>query len=250
MKIGHLIGLCNIIALLSGIGLKPIFVLEGEMPAMKAETAQERLRRPLQRQFKMDEEMENQLKTALELFGLPWVQAPEEAEAQGAYMTRHGCFGLLTTDFDSLLFGAKLMISSLTKQKAEIISLQKVLQSLGLNQKKLILLALMVGTDYNPGGIRGIGPRRATEMLLSMSTDALLLKIKRSLDPGLVEQIIHYYLDPPVARRWRSSRRNVSPRARGFLLDEMKLSPRIVERTIEALSRGIQNQGQKRIDHF
>jgi len=250
MKIGHLIGLCNEVTLLFGLGIEPVFVLEGDTPPIKSRTVEERHQRPLQRQFKMDEEMRSQVRDALDLLGVPWVQAPEEAEAQGAYMTQHGCWGLLTTDYDSLLFGARVMIRSITGRVAEVSILRETLEMLGIGPKELILLGMMVGTDYNPGGIRGIGPRKALSIVSSLPNDVVLDKIGSHLGVELAEKILNYYLDPPVAHEWRSTRKKISSRARDFLVEEMELSARLVDRAIAALSTDPGVEGQRRIDHF
>ena len=49
--------------------------------------------------------------------------------------------------------------------KIEMIEFEEVLNKLQINQEKLICLAILVGTDYNPGGVRGIGQKRALEIV-------------------------------------------------------------------------------------
>ncbi|MBU7004798.1 MAG: hypothetical protein HXS50_04475, partial [Theionarchaea archaeon] len=89
-KVGHLIGLCNEISIVVKTGLDPIFVFDGKTPELKMETA--RIRAQAQRPgFKLDAEMNDEMKELLDLLGLPWIQAPEEAEAQTSYMTRDRC---------------------------------------------------------------------------------------------------------------------------------------------------------------
>jgi len=46
-----------------------------------------------------------------------------------------------------------------------MIELEHVLNVLGINLEQLICLGILVGTDYNPGGIKGIGQRKALEIV-------------------------------------------------------------------------------------
>ena len=52
-----------------------------------------------------------------------------------------------------------------TTIKPEIIDLAKNLNNLGIDQDKLIALSMLVGTDYNPAGIKGIGPKTAIKLV-------------------------------------------------------------------------------------
>jgi len=46
-----------------------------------------------------------------------------------------------------------------------MIEFEDVLNKLQINQDQLICLAILVGTDYNPGGVKGIGQKRALEIV-------------------------------------------------------------------------------------
>jgi flap endonuclease-1 len=49
--------------------------------------------------------------------------------------------------------------------KPEIIEFQQVLNQLQIDKDQLICLAILVGTDYNPGGVKGLGQKRALEIV-------------------------------------------------------------------------------------
>ena len=49
--------------------------------------------------------------------------------------------------------------------KPELIEFQKVLNELSVDKDQLICLAILVGTDYNPGGVKGLGQKRALEIV-------------------------------------------------------------------------------------
>ena len=118
--------------------------------------------------------------------GLPIVQAPSEGEAQAAYMVKKGDgFTVGSQDFDSLLHGATKVIRNLSitgkrkktgkigyeTVKPEMIDLSENLNALGIDQNQLIALAMIVGTDYSPGGIKGIGPKTALKLVKQYGTD-------------------------------------------------------------------------------
>ena len=55
--------------------------------------------------------------------------------------------------------------------KPKLIDLSENLNNLGIDQNQLIALAMIVGTDYNPGGIKGIGPKNALKLVKQYKSD-------------------------------------------------------------------------------
>ena len=117
-------------------------------------------------------------KELLKVMGIQVVQAPSEAEAQAAYMTNIGeVYGVASQDYDALMFKAGRLIQNLTLARRrktvsgyveitpQLIELKKVLNSLGINHDQLICLGILAGTDYNPGGVRGIGQKKALDLV-------------------------------------------------------------------------------------
>jgi len=125
-------------------------------------------------------EMINESKELLEAMGLPVIQAPSEGEAQAAHIVNRGdAFAEVSQDYDCLLYGVKRVVQNLTvseKRKKpgtlsyvtvvpQIIELEENLKKLGINQEQLMILGILVGTDYNIGGIKGIGPKNALKLV-------------------------------------------------------------------------------------
>jgi len=240
--IGHLIGLCNEIAVLYEARLLPVFVFDGQTPLLKAETMRRRSVQAAQRGFRLDSPMKDQMKTALDALGVPWVQAPEEAEAQASYMTQRGCWAALTNDYDALLFGGSRMIRRLSKGKVEVCVLSEALESLGLDLDRLIDMALLMGTDYNPGGVRGLGPKRSLQLIRDCGTvRAVLARIGQNGETERkLSEIRSYYLDPPVVGSWRSAWEPPdAAKAHAYLVREMKLSEASVARLIRIMTRPV-----------
>ena len=194
----HLSGLFYRTTNLMTKGLKLIFVFDGKAPELKARTHEKRaeVKREAIAKFETAETMEEKAKYAsrisfltdemieeskelLHALGIPVVQAPGEGEAQAAFMARQkDVYAAASQDYDSLAFGAPKLIRNLTlarKRKLasglavsiqpEMIELEKVLNSLGINIDQLICLGILTGTDYNPGGVKGLGPKKSLQIV-------------------------------------------------------------------------------------
>ncbi len=112
--------------------------------------------------------------------GIPIVNAPSEGEAEAAYLSQKDyAWASASQDYDSLLFGARRLIRNLTmtgKRKLpnkdqyvdivpEIIEFDSLLHKLGITREQLIDIGILIGTDYNPEGIKGIGPKTALKII-------------------------------------------------------------------------------------
>jgi len=192
-------------------GIKIVYVFDGEPPKLKAgthkirsegrELAREKYEEAKQEEdiegmkryssllIKLDSEMVRESKELLEAMGIAVVQAPGEGEAEAAYLSRvKNSFGVVSQDYDSLLFGATKLIRNLglaRKRKTisgwqeirpELIDLHQVLNILEINLDQLICIGILVGTDYNPRGIPGIGQKRALEIVKKYKQPVLIFK--------------------------------------------------------------------------
>ncbi|CAH2355234.1 DNA repair protein Rad2p [[Candida] railenensis] len=103
----------------------------------------------------------------LKRFGIPFITAPMEAEAQCAELMKLNLVdGIVTDDSDCFLFGGDRVYKNMFNQKSyvECYISSEIDSRLGLDQGKLIELALLLGSDYTEG-IKGIGPVLAVEIL-------------------------------------------------------------------------------------
>jgi flap endonuclease-1 len=198
----HLKGLFNRLVYFKKNNIKAIFVFDGIPPKLKEKTrnlrseikqkAQENLEIAKEKgdeeemlKFSrainyLDTKMINECKKLIELFGFPIINAPSEGEAQSSFLTNENkIFASSSQDFDSLLFGSKYLIRNLSiggKRRVprtsiyrnvdiEFYDLRKILKNLDISQDELIIVGILVGTDYNPGGIKGIGPKKALNLV-------------------------------------------------------------------------------------
>ncbi len=192
--------------------IKMVYVFDGKAPDLKAKTHKKResgreiaktryeeakqeedlvvMRRYSSQLVRLDDEMIKESKELLEAMGIAVVQAPSEGEAEAAYLCRikENIYASVSQDYDSLLFGAPRLIQNLTLARRrktfsgwrevnpELIELEKVLNSLEINLDQLICLGILVGTDYNPKGIPGIGQKRALQIVQKYKQPILIFE--------------------------------------------------------------------------
>ncbi len=278
----HLIGLFPRLTYFLEHGLKPVFIFDGRPPTFKKKEIQARKDVKISAQVKREDaiargEMEEAMKyaqatsyitkeiledakTLIQLFGIPIIHAPSEAEAQGAIMTSRGLVdSMASQDYDSFLFGCPNVVRNLgVSQRRKIpnqqrfidvpteqIVLTEMLTELQLNDRtQLILLGLLVGTDYNPKGIKGIGPKTAIKLVRQYPTLNTLLKYLESkytineVFPFPPETLLDYFLNPEVDKKTELSFSNPQPNALyDFLVNEREFRPTRIQKQIETVKR-------------
>lgn len=245
----HLSGLFYRNARILQHGIKPCFVFDGKPPEFKAvaeqraerkrrakkkleeareEGDEELMMRYAQQTSKLTPSMIKESKKLLRAMGIPVVQAPSEGEAQCARMVQDDIvWAVLSRDYDCLLFGADRLVRNLNvtgrrkipgKQayytiKPEVIRLKETLEELGLSREQLITLAILVGTDYNPKGIKGIGPKRGLKKVLNKTWEEIFEEVEWKFDVT-PESIRDFFLNPKT--------NEASPEWKGFDANEIR----------------------------
>ncbi|KAM3964759.1 rad2 superfamily protein mus201 [Aphomia sociella] len=158
----------------------PKTVIPTELPTEKLnfmveeiETEEQQL---LQEKGKLDrigrnitEQMTKEAQELLQIFGIPYIVAPMEAEAQCAFLENVKLTdGTITDDSDIWLFGGKTVYKNFFNQKKHVMQFlsDRIERSFNLSREQLVLLALLVGSDYTTG-LTGVGPVTALEILAS-----------------------------------------------------------------------------------
>ncbi len=203
----HLSGLFYRTANLVQMGIKPVYVFDGTPPALKEVEIKRRARikeqalvhyeRALkegkieeartyaQATSRLKDYMTADSKRLLTQMGVPWIQAPSEGEAQAAYLAKKGDTDYCASqDYDSLLFGAPRLIRNVTisgrrklprknvyiEVTPQIVELGQVLKQLNITHEQLIDVGILMGTDFNPDGIKGVGPKTAVKLIQQYGT--------------------------------------------------------------------------------
>ena len=108
-----------------------------------------------------------QVISLLKMLGIPYVNAPFEAEAQCAALERLSLVdGTATEDSDALLFGSQRVYKCLFSRSSNPIEFtcRRITNELGLTTDDLITMALFMGCDYSPG-VKGIAAVNAIEII-------------------------------------------------------------------------------------
>jgi flap endonuclease-1 len=277
----HLSGLFYRTGNLVERGLKPIYIFDGESPALKAAEIERRkqikvqavaeyekaaaegdivkMRKYAQAATTMKDYMLEDSVKLLELMGLPWVQAPGEGEAQAAYMTKKGDADYcVSQDYDSLLFGAPKLLRNVTisgKRKVigrnmyveitpEIAELSKTLNFCKLSYEQLVDVGILIGTDFNPDGIKGLGPKTALKLIKEHHTlEAAIPHIKNatfSVEPNIIKDI---FLNPKVSDNYKIEWKKPSHQGIiDFLCREKEFSEERIQKALDRIEAGSKKQ--------
>ncbi|KAF9567091.1 DNA repair protein rad2 [Mortierella alpina] len=115
----------------------------------------------------LTESMVAETKMLLKLFGIPYIVAPMEAEAQCADLQLRGVVdGILTEDSDVFLFGGMRIFKNMFKEEkyVECYLMSDIERDLGVGRDRLVSLAYLLGSDYTTG-VKGVGLVTAMEIL-------------------------------------------------------------------------------------
>jgi len=219
--------------------IKLVYVFDGIPSMLKQKTIEARMRRRnealkawqtakeageleearahAQASTRIDKNIVDSAKALLEMMGIPYINAPSEGEAQASQMAKRGVVdAVVSQDYDTLLFGAPRVLRNINisgKRKLprknvyitvepEEVNLDETLKQLGVNQKQLIWIGILLGTDFNDG-IKGVGPKTALKMAKSARSISDIKEYVKSkyntefeLDIKEVEQL---FLDPEVS---------------------------------------------------
>ncbi|WEL19991.1 flap endonuclease-1 [Candidatus Nanohalococcus occultus] len=216
--------------------IRPVYVFDGEMPDLKSKESSKRRKKreeardeweKLKDEGKISEayskatqsskltgDMIEESKRLLDAMGVPYVEAPSEGEAQAASMVGDEVYAVGSQDWDCMLFGADRMVRNLTSRKTrkssgggtkkisvERIELENVLDELEVSHRQLVWMGILMGTDFNPDGVHGIGPKTALKIVREHDSLEDILeedKVKDTEfenDPELIEE---FFLNPPV----------------------------------------------------
>jgi len=191
-------------------------------------------------------------KHLLDLLGIPYVQAPSEAEAQAAYIAAKGdVWAASSKDYDSLLFGTPRLLRFLTitgkeylpskgtsrPLKPELIILQEFLEKHGITREQLIDLATLVGTDFNQG-IKGIGPKTALKLIKTHTRlENMPNEIRIKLPPNY-QSVRNVFLQPDVNEDYEINYGELQEEEiYHFLCDERDFSRRRIQTAVERMER-------------
>lgn len=203
----HLMGMFYRTIRLVEAGLKPIYVFDGKAPGAKARELvkrgekrqdatdglvaakeagnEEDIMKFSKRTVKVTRQHNEDCMKLLKLMGVPYVQAPGEAEAQCSEIVKGGlAYAVGSEDLDTLTFAAPIMMRYLTVSEAKKLPIaeythSKILEDMALTNDQFIDFCILLGCDYCDS-IKGIGPKKALELIKEhQSIEGILENIDR-----------------------------------------------------------------------
>jgi len=124
-------------------------------------------------------------KDLFDLLHVPWIHAPGEAELLASDLCiQNKVCAVLTEDTDVLAYGAPVLLSNIdtTKGTITVTIMEELLESLGMTQSQFLDLCIVCTTDYNAGGIAGIGPIKGIKLIQQHGSVPGFLKANPQLD--------------------------------------------------------------------
>jgi len=287
----HLIGLSSRIPKLMEKGLKLAFCFDGEVPELKNKERERRkelkieaekkykeaakkkdlteMKKYAARTTRLTKDMIEEAKKVLEAFGIPIIDAPSEAEAQASRIVKNrDAFAVATNDADALIFGAPKLVRNLNivgkrkktsklaygTVKPELVDLTENLNNLGIDNDQLIVLSLLIGTDYNIGGIKGIGPKNALKLVKKHKSNFDILFKEAKWDENFEfpwTDVFYLIKKMPVTDKYKLKWSSVDKdKVLRILVDKHDFSEERVNNILKKLVKETEKKEQKSLGDF
>lgn len=182
--------------------ITPIFVFDGKPPEMKNNTIllrnikkdlaiqkmeeindsdNEEYIKNFKQSFKITNQYIVETQILLDLMGIPYIIAPQEADVICAWLASRTddngklfVDGVCSDDSDMLPLGANYLFKDILRfmngyKQITVINLNKTLKKMDITMDQFIDLCIMLGTDYNTN-IPGIGPKKSYKLIKKYKT--------------------------------------------------------------------------------
>ncbi|XP_063432046.1 flap endonuclease GEN homolog 1-like [Mytilus trossulus] len=150
-------------------GIKLVFVEDGTAPEIKRTALAQRNKN---RNTNLDriglKNISEKCRELLNNLGLPCIQSLGEAEAFCAQLNYAGVVdGVLTSDGDALLYGAKKVYRNFKMDVGTVdcCDMVEVEKKLNIERRGLITMAMLSGCDYDKDGVQSVGVQKAYEFI-------------------------------------------------------------------------------------
>ncbi len=292
MTTSHLSGLFYRTINLMEHRITPIFVFDGMPPALKQRTlaARAQRRETAMREWsealkkgmmeearqhamastRINKEIVGSSKELLDLMGIAHIQAPSEGEAEAARLAADGMvYASASQDYDLFLFGSPLSVRNLTitgRRKLprknvfvdihpELVELKRLLASLGITQRQLVWLGMLVGTDFNEG-VPGVGAKTALKIVREKrSLQEVVSSVESKYNAAFEadpEEVEALFLNPEIREVERGEFNTMLKEAKpdkeallGFMCNEHGFSRERIGRFADMLAAMRSSAGQK-----
>lgn len=262
--VSHITGLFNKTVNLLEYLIIPIYVFDGKAPELKRDTInlrKEAKRKALDKLAKVESSEErikylkrsvfitkkqiDDCKTLLTLMGLPYVEAPEEADSQCAYLAHKGLVDAVSTeDMDILTFGSPKIVRNLPSRHESNISeidLIQVLTKFKLTFEQFQDLCILLGCDYC-STLKEVNKHNAVLLLQKYGSieniiDQMNIKPNKKFN---YEEVREYFKRPLVLKTESDDLKLSYPNNEllfDFLVNQYKLNEKVIVRNMKKIHR-------------
>lgn len=285
----HLLGMFYRTIRLVENNIKPVYVFDGKPPVLKGGELEKRLLkreeaikqregikdegtvedilRYEKRTVRVTREQNDEAKKLLELMGVPYVNAPCEAEAQCAELAKGGkVFAAASEDMDTLCYQPPFLLRHLTfsearKMPIDQIQYDKVLEALEMDKETFVDLCILLGCDYCET-IKGVGPVTAFKLIkehgsldkiveyLTANPDKTNYKVPEDWPYNEARQL---FMNPDTTDASDVNLKWKEPDVEGliqYMVKEKGFSEERIRSGAEKLKKGLKGGVQGRLDGF
>lgn len=285
----HLLGMFYRTLRLVENGVKPVYVFDGKPPVLKGGELEKRYLRKEEaiksmeeakesgsveemlkfekRMVRVSKEHNDEAKKLLELMGIPYINAPCEAEAQCAELAKGGkVFAAASEDMDTLCYSPPYLLRHLTFSEARKVPIDQIdcklaIEGFEMDKKTFIDLCILLGCDYCET-IKGVGPVTALKLIKEHGSIENIVKFieenpektKYKLpEVWPYDEARELFLNPEVTPCSEVSIKWKEPDLAGltqFMVNEKGFSEDRIKSGVEKLKKGLKSGVQGRLDGF
>lgn len=189
--------LFRVLYLSTRLGVKLVFVIDGEPPELKWDAIVKRIQArngeqsghlspPGGRRIGRSHfaQWVSECCTLLKLLGIPYIESPGEGEALCAWLDLLEIVdGCITSDGDAFVYGARTVYRDLSisgkEPSVDCYGIEELESQLNLSRENLVGLAVLLGCDYLPQGVPQVGKIKAMKLIQNIKPDNLIQRFHK-----------------------------------------------------------------------
>jgi len=123
------------------------------------------------------------------------------------------------------------------------------LNHLSIDQDQLLAVAILSGTDFNVGGVKGVGPKNALRLVKDFkSFDRIFKEVKADFN---WKQVYAVFKSMPVMLNYQLKWNDIDEaKIKKMLIDKHDFSEDRVEKTLDKLKKFKEDKKQKGLSDF
>ena len=162
----------------------------------------------------------SEVKEIVKLLGVPYIEAPQEADSQCAYLSRNNLVDYVASeDMDILTFGCKNLLKGFMKRNMVNINLEMILSEMEINMDQFIDLCILLGCDYTDS-IDGVGLKKAYELIKKYKNIEMIITKEKKIAQGIYKLPNNFRYDE--SREYFNNPRHIEIKSSELILKEPK----------------------------